>query len=379
MQQIEYTKEFSRLKALYNSDTREIPIPGSGMSIVNLEFASWNKPEGLYNKEDLSISENNSFTYPVFVPGDRSSRKVILLLHGLNERSWIKYLTWAFCLCRNTGSYVILFPISFHINRSPSSWIDPRVMISSVRERMRSCGEVKMSTYANIALSNRLSQDPMRFFNSGYQTATDIVSLMKQIKNGEHELIPEGSRVNLFAYSIGAFLSQIMMMGDPEYLFSGSKLFLFCGGSVFSNMQGTSKLIMDSVAFNEIYEFYMKDFEKEIKNRHSVYGFISESQLGMAFRSMIDFSMFRSFRENFLGRIRERVRSIALAKDNVIPSEGILKTINHHDNKNCPVEVWDLPFSYSHENPFPVLDSSHSGMVDHWFNRIFGEACMFLA
>jgi hypothetical protein len=377
---MEYSKKFLELKSIYDIRAREVFIPDSEISVRNLEFISGHNPKRICNKEDLSISENISFSYPVFIPPARENKKVILLLHGLNERSWVKYLTWAYYLCQNTGSYVILFPISFHINRSPASWIDPRVMIDSVKERTKYLGDIKMSTFANIALSNRLSQDPMRFFNSGYQTAFDIVKLMTQIKNGEHEVIPQNSRVNIFAYSIGAFLSQILMMGNPENLFSSSKLFLFCGGSVFSNMHGTSKLIMDSVAFKNIYSFYLDDFEKEIKRKTSIYGFISESQLGMAFRSMIDFSRFKSFRESILGKVKDQVRSIALLKDAVIPAEGILRTLNYSEvSRGSQVEVWDFPYQYSHENPFPVLDNPDKRKVDGWFDRLFTEACLFLA
>ncbi len=376
---MEYTKKYEELKSIYNSAIREIKLTDPGMSIVNLEFISASNPEGLFNTEDLLIVENKSFTYPVFIPPDRKSNKVILLLHGLNERSWIKYLTWAFYLCRNTGSYVILFPISFHINRSPSSWKDPRAMTSSVRDRLQTWNDVQMSSFANIALSRRLTQDPMRFFISGYQTASDIVKLMSQIKYGEHEIIPLGSRVNMFAYSIGAFLSQILLMGNPDNLFTGSRLFLFCGGSVFCCMKGTSKLIMDSVAFNEIYDFYVDDFEEEIRRKQTIYGRITESHLGMAFRSMIDFGRFRSVRENFLGRVRDQVKSISLLKDTVIPPEGIMKTMKDPVKNQSEVEVWDFPFNYSHENPFPLTDKSKAGAVDSWFERLFSEACLYLA
>ena len=94
-----------------------------------------------------------------------------------------------------------------------------------------------MSSFANIALSNRLTEDPMRFFKSGYQTSSDIIKLLSCIKNGEHEVIPKTDNFNIFAYSIGAFLAEIIMMGNPGKLFTRSKLFIFCGGSVFSNMQ----------------------------------------------------------------------------------------------------------------------------------------------
>lgn len=376
---MDYINKFYELKSLYNTNLKEIAIPGSDVGISNIEFISETNPEGLINNEDLTISENNSFTYPVFIPPDRESHKVVLLLHGLNERSWIKYLAWAYYLSMNTGSYVILFPISFHINRSPSSWTDPRAMTGSVKDRINKWNDVQMSSYANIALSSRLSQDPMRFFHSGYQTSVDIIKLMQQIKNGNHEVIPAGSGVNIFAYSIGAFLAQILVMGNPENLFSDSKLFMFCGGSVFSSMKGTSKLIMDSVAFNKIYDFYLEDFEREIIRKKSQYGHISESQLGMAFRAMIDFGRFRSFRDDLLIKLKDQIRSIALSKDTVIPADGIVNTMVKAKKPKSTVEVWDFPYDYSHENPFPVSGKVCGATINTWFNRVFSDACFFLA
>ena len=164
------------------SDEKRISIPGSDITINNLLFESAVPSDEFSNKTDSQIDENRSFSYPVFIPRNCESKKVILLLHGLNERSWIKYLAWAYYLAEYTGSYVILFPISFHINRSPSSWKDPRAMINFMKDRNVSLGEINMSSFANIALSNRLTEDPMRFFKSGYQTTSDIVKLLSSDK-----------------------------------------------------------------------------------------------------------------------------------------------------------------------------------------------------
>jgi hypothetical protein len=377
---MEYTKDFNELKSVFNPEAPEIKIPGSSVRIVSEKFISDIDPKDFLKRDDSSISENISFSYPVFIPEDKSNRKVILLLHGLNERSWVKYLVWAYWLSQLTGSYVVLFPISFHINRSPSSWINPRMMQQIVKERIQGSGEIIMSTFANIALSSRLTEEPMRFFNSGYQTAFDIVKLMNQIRSGNHNLIPKGSRVNIFAYSIGAFLSQILMMGNPDNVFTDSKLFMFCGGSVFSNMQGTSKLIMDSLAYNKIYSFYLNDFEKEITRKNPFSEFFRSSQIGMAFRSMIDIGRFRSFRESILIKLRDQVRSVALKKDTVIPANGIVNTmIPMTSKKFSPVEVWDFPYAYSHENPFPILNNESSAEVDRSFERLITKAGLFLA
>ena len=306
------------------------------------------------------------------------SNKVIFLLHGLNERSWLKYLAWAYNLADQTDSYVILFPISFHINRSPSSWKDPRTMIPLLKDRDSSIGEIAMSSFANIAISNRLTEDPMRFFKSGYQTVEDIVRLASDIGKGEHAIIPKTSNINIFAYSIGAFLAEIIMMGNPDNIFSESKLFIFCGGSVFSNMKGASRFIMDKRAFDGVYNYYLYDFEKTLTARSPLNDFLCSTQLGMAFRSMIDLGRLRTFRENILRKLREQIHTITLSKDTIIPSKGVADTLGRFvPSRN--LKIWDFPFNYSHENPFPVLENPLARKVDYWFERVFAEANMFLA
>jgi hypothetical protein len=374
---MEYTKIFNELKSLFTSDKEVINIPDSNIRIYNIGFRSDASLNGFSNVNDTLIAENRSFSYPVFTPPRTDSDKVILLLHGLNERSWLKYLVWAYYLAENTDSYVILFPISFHINRSPVSWKDPRIMIPFMKDRNSSIGNISMSSFANIAISNRLTEDPMRFFNSGYQTASDITDLLLTIRNGEHQIIPRGSKINIFAYSIGAFLSEILIMGNPENLFDESKLFIFCGGSVFSNMRGSSKLIMDSVAFDRVYNYYLNDFEKSIKGKSPLVDFLRTSQIGMAFRSMIDLGRLKTFRENILKKLQDQIHSITLIKDTVIPSEGVLATLGTLKKKNI-VDIWDFPYTYTHENPFPILDFHLSKTVDDCFNRVFSEAQAFL-
>ena len=375
---MEYTKTFYDLKSIFTAEKAEILIPGSNIKIHNIIFQSEISNEGFLNKNDSIFPENRTFSYPVFSPAEPDSKKVILLLHGLNERSWLKYLAWAYYLSMNTGSYVILFPISFHINRSPVSWKDPRAMIPFMKIRNSSFSEIKMSSFANIALSNRLTEDPMRFFNSGYQTTIDITRLLLSIKEGEHPVIPSTEKINIFAYSIGAFLAQITMMGNPGNLFTESKLFIFCGGSVFSNMNGSSKLIMDSLAFDRVYSFYLNDFEKSLTGKSPLADFLSTSQIGMAFRSMIDLGRLKTFRENILKRLHSQIHSITLLKDTVIPSNGVVATLES-DKKEDIVQVWDFPYSYSHENPFPIFDFQFSKKVDECFERVFSEACLFLA
>jgi hypothetical protein len=375
---MEYTKTFNKLKNLFSQDKEEIIIPGSDVKIYNVGFCSDFPVEGFINSSDTLITENRVFSYPVFTPGNIKSDKVILLLHGLNERSWVKYLVWAYWLAEYTDSYVILFPISFHINRSPASWKDPRSMIPFMKKRNSSPGEISMSSFANIALSNRLTESPLRFLNSGYQTVTDITRLLLNIRNGGHGIIPKGGKVNIFAYSIGAFLAEIILMGNPENLFAESKLFIFCGGSVFSNMHGSSKLIMDSRAFETVYEYYLNEFEKNLTVKSPMSDLLCKSQTGMAFRSMIDLGRLKAFRENMLAKLRDQVYSITLKMDTVIPSSGVISTLNIINNRTL-AEVWNFPYNYSHENPFPISDTPVSMEVDRCFENLFSAAKSFFS
>jgi hypothetical protein len=227
-------------------------------------------------------------------------------------------------------------------------------------------------------LSNRLTEDPFRFFKSGYQTVEDVIKLASAIKSGMHPVVPATSDINIFAYSIGSFLAEIMMIANPGNLFSESSLFIFCGGSVFSSMKGVSKFIMDRRAFDMVHNFYLHDFEKNIKGHNRLTDFLNTNPLGLAFRSMLDLDKFRTIRENALKRISSQITAITLAKDYIIPPGGILSTLVKIIGKNN-LKVWDFPFIYSHENPFPVLKSPLAKKVDYWFDRLFAEAALFLA
>ena len=87
------------------------------------EFQKGLTPTGFCPMTDDRIQENKSFSYAIFTPsGRKKNNEAIILLHGLNERTWEKYLTWAEYLTHTTGKPVILFPIAFHMNRTPGLW-----------------------------------------------------------------------------------------------------------------------------------------------------------------------------------------------------------------------------------------------------------------
>jgi len=354
-------------------------IQGNGFHIhetnIDVRFFHFNSRSSIGKNEtlltDSAIGENLSFDYPVFIPsGKTKNDKAILLLHGLNERSWSKYLPWAETICYHTGKPVILFPIAFHMNRSPLSWSNPRNLINLLGFRKERYQDDRSISFANVALSDRISQNPERFYLSGRQTWADLTSLFGEIKTGRHPLFKEGTQIDLFAYSIGAFLSQIALMANEQNLFNDTRLFMFCGGSIFRSMQGISRSIMDRAAFDKLQEYYIHHFGGE-----RVTGWRRDNGFN-AFCRMISPERGQGEREDFFTRISKRISGIVLAKDTVIPYQGVEEALGTQ-NTETSMTLLDFSFPYTHENPFP-LHSQDISSVNTAFRNIFSRAVEFL-
>ncbi len=329
------------------------------------------KENQLLQSTDISIAENYSFKYPIFTPkGRKKSDKAILLLHGLNERSWNKYLTWAEYMCENTGHPVILFPIAYHINRGPTEWSNPRMLSNSLNNRKEKYVGDRSISFANVALSDRLSEHPSRFYLSGRQTLFDVVQLIEEIKEGNHSTFKEGTDINIFAYSIGAFLSQVALMSNHKNLFSSSRLFMFCGGSVFSSMFGVSRSILDKASFMKLRQYYIHIFGNEalpIWKRDNIFS---------AFRKMITPDKYQKERVDIFSNLYDRIKGVALSKDVVIPFTGVQEAMGR-EYTEASVSLMDFPFQYSHENPFPHNEKD-TNSLNSAFNNVFSAATSFL-
>jgi hypothetical protein len=384
-----YTAEYFKLKSLFSANKFERAEIGEGISSLSYNFtspyASWAEYEsvstGLSDSEPLflkdeSVDENRQFSYTIFSP-DSPTRfdRAILLLHGLNEKNWDKYLVWAWFLAKKTGKPVILFPIAFHMNRTPAQWSNPRIMGSYLLNRKEKTGPTVSSTFVNIALSERLIHNPLRFFTSGKQSSIDIALLANQIIKGEHPLFAKGATLDIFAYSIGVFLSQILLLANPDNLFTNTRLFMFCGGAFFDKMDGVSRFIMDQSAFSRLRHYYIQELDNEMKISRPLSDYLLHNPLGISFKSMISSKNLKKFRERRFSEIQERLRSITLKKDRIIPANGVLEAMERFKS----VEVMDFPFNYTHENPFPVNDPDISTLVDMYFEKVFNEAAAFLA
>lgn len=337
----------------------EVPFPESGPVIPGMP-------------DDARIPENLHFEYNMISPaGSTRFKRVILLLHGLNEKSWNKYLPWAVRLASALNRPVILFPISFHMNRSPESWSNPRLMTALMNRNRINLKENDSTSFANIALSLRLTADPLRFYKSGKQSHDDLNRLITGIQLGKHPFLDKNTQTDIFAYSIGAFLSQILFLNHGEDLLGNSRLFMFCGGAPFSKMNGVSKHIMNEEAFASLNRFYLDGAEKTTRTEGPLGHCLSSSPAGRAFRAMLTNSTADGWRKNKFEKMAQRIYAIGLRKDTVIHPSGLEGFLN-----KSSYEILDFPFAYTHENPFPVAGNGEETNLQ--FDRIFDKATSFL-
>jgi pimeloyl-ACP methyl ester carboxylesterase len=388
---MEYTQTYFELKKQFARTEDKFAIDEE-IGVINLPFNSENHWQCILDESKTNLNsqlevkgsdslffENNHFTYPVFVPLSRQRHnKAIVLLHGLNERFWDKYLPWAYFLAKHTQRPVILFPIAFHMNRSPKEWNNPRAMAPLVNNRKQQFNTHTL-TFANAALSVRLTEDPLRFLMSGHQTAEDLVQLIKQIKQGLIPLFEKETTIDIFAYSIGAFVAQIMMVAFPKGLFSDSKFFLFCGGAFFEDMNGISRLIMDKIAFDNISKYYLTDIRDAMTDNKLLGSLLTEFPLGKAFFAMLSEWNNPLFRETELGKVTNHIYAVSLKKDTVIPALGINKFFSLARENYLTFETLDFPYEYGHETPFPISGKTDASQVDRCFNELFSKAAGFLA
>ncbi len=372
---------------------------GSGLVIQNFTFISQTdlQSEGssikisgahsiaggissLLSSKDANIEENRSFCYHVLMPeGVHKARGVIIMLHGLNEKEWTKYMPWAAYLATQTGKSVVLFPLAFHMNRAPALWADPRSMFSISQNRKKMYPGIVASTSANAALSDRLHNKPERFVFSGMESYKNIIALVRDIKHGGHPAIQANAQIDFFTYSIGSFLGEILMMSNRNGYFSNSRLVAFCGGPVLEHLSPVSKFILDSQASKGLASYFIDNLnthealEEKFKRL-----FADTPEEGMNFYSLLSYGVNKAHRERKFHELSQRIYGIALTKDTVAVPVRVRETLQgSYGNTGIKVDVLDYPYAYRHENPFPET-ASIAKNVDVQFQKTFHLASTFL-
>ena len=329
---------------------------------------------------DSDVKDNISFGYHVFSPvGTEKAKKIVLMLHGFNEKHWYKYFPWAKHIVDTTGKTVVLFPIAFHMNRAPQEWSDVRLMYEVSNRRRELFPDIIHSTLSNAAISTRMHTKPQRFVWSGLQTYYDVIQLMDEYKSGRHPFIAPDAEVDIFAYSIGAFLAEILILSNHRNYFDQSKLVMFCGGPVFNRLSPVSKFILDSQANVALYSYIIEHLDSHLKKDEKLRYYLCERPEGINFRSMLNYSVMSDLREERLRAIGHRLLAVALKQDMVAPPYEVANTLQGK-YRDIPVRVdtYDFNYPYKHEDPFPALEKI-SDEVDAGFRRVFDSISKFLS
>jgi hypothetical protein len=332
------------------------------------------------NIPDADVENNKSFRYHIFKPkGVEKTKDIIIFLHGFNEKHWDKYLPWAKKITEDTQKTVVLFPIAFHMNRAPKEWVEKNHMYVLSEMRKKLFPNIVHSTLSNSAISVRLHSMPQRFIWSGLQSYYDIIQFVEQCKNGMHPIIDKNCGIDFFCYSIGGLLAEIIKMSNYKDYFSNSRLGMFCAGAVFNRLSPVSKFILDSEANVALYSYLVEHISSHIKKYDRLKHFFDPVHPeGYNLYAMLDYKLLRDYREEKFKKIEKQVLVVSLKNDTVVPAYEIMNTLQGAARDiNIPIEVYDFPFAYSHENPFPV-NKSIEGEVNEKFNMIFNRLSGFL-
>ncbi len=411
MEHLPYLELYNLLKHKFASAEREINIPelevkitrnkfrSAGAAVLpgknkyhcpkhNKTFAAETTYEGLPETEERSIllvhdSEilcNEEFDYIIInnnTPAEAKS--AIILFHGLNEKKWDKYLPWAYRLLKNTGKPVILFPLAFHMDRAPKEWTVPANMNAAAKERANTDLLNSHTSFVNAAISSRLEANPQRFFWSGLQSYVDVTTFLHELNQGRVAGFAQGTRADVFGYSIGAYFGLILIMAGAGGLTESSRLFAFCGGATLDRMYPISKYILDAHAASAISSYYLELLNNDFKSTPRLDHYLSaEHPEEGYFKSMLLYHHYKKLRESRLAGAARRIRAAALKQDSVVPPVEVMNTLQGEMRDiKITVDIEDFPYPYSHVNPFSLAEK-HSVETEVAFTSIMDKASEFL-
>lgn len=303
---------------------------------------------------DCDVQANLDFRYPLLTrlqaPGDTTKvRHLVILLHGLNERAYGKYVPWAYQLWARTGAAVAMFPLSFHVNRVEAQW--GRRLKQSTANRQAVPRNEEAHGF-NAVLSERLDGHPERFFWGGLQSYGDVIELVRDIRAGRHPLIDATAQVDLVGYSAGGYLALGLMLVNPDGLFTQSRAVPFAAGAVMRSTHLSTRFIMDLACEVSLMKLYVR-FTQRLANPRLLH-WLYEHDEGRWFRALFGDEAERGRMEARLKEIAPRLLAIANANDAVIPANVMLTTLQGL-NRDTGVRVETLELGV-HEHPFVCPD-----------------------
>ena len=251
-------------------------------------------------------------------------------------------------------------------------------MFKLSEERKQTFPNIENSSLTNVAVSTRLHAMPYRALWSGLQTYNDVLQLMKDIKLGNNVHIDKDANFDIFSFSVGGFLAQILKMSNFNNYFKHSKVCLFCSGATFNNQAPSSKFILDSETDAALYAYLVKDLDEIIEKDSVLRHYLKGDFLpGKIFYALLDYDKERAFRESMLKKHMNQFYAISLTKDDIVSPHEIENTLKGA-NRDIDIRIDELDFEYDyiHENPFPVTGVDPK-KVDENFEMMFEKVLSF--
>lgn len=350
-------------------DDAPLTIADYGLEIYYLPFSSANAHhllgEAVYRCEehgvefageaagveaaDTGIRENIRFKYPLLrettAGGLKRHDRVTILLHGLNERSFTKYLPWAYQLMRQTAAPVLLFPLTFHVNRVSPLWARQQQEIYGRRSADPSNDG---ATRFNSVISDRLESRPERFFWGTVQSYLDLIDLVKDIRAGGHAHFTPDAQVDLLGFSAGGYLSLLLLLADEDGLFAESRAVVFGSGVAMRDLNLLSPLILDSASEDAMMRAYVKNIERFADARMSHW--FEAHGVGRWFRAFSGVRPDTAAVEKRIAEVAPRLLGICNVNDMVMPLGAALNTLQGV-RRDTGVPVIELELG-AHESPF---------------------------
>jgi hypothetical protein len=311
--------------------------------------------------DDQGEAANVAFALPLVLPRRPGPfGRAIVILHGLNESEYRKFFPWA-CTLASAGFPVVLFPMSFLVNRRPRHWITNVETQRCLRERQLIPANSVVTRY-NTILSARLDRHPERLFLGGRQSYGDALDLAASLRHGTMlvedghggALVPRqpfasGTQVDFLAYSIGGYLTLGLFLGAGETsALSHSRAVLFAAGAPFAhpdpalNANTLSPFILDRAATERVRQFYGAErAEPLLDNPH-----------GHWCRAI--FNAEHAVLDPVLQRLRSRLCTVGNTADTVVPAAGMAETFGALD---CVLSLG------AHEYPFSLADVRQAGVT----------------
>jgi pimeloyl-ACP methyl ester carboxylesterase len=299
---------------------------------------------------DHAIAENVDFRYPLLRDqGAERARELVVILHGLNERSFTKYVPWAYQLWRATGAAVALFPLPFHVNRVLPAW-GRQLDVHLARRRAVPRNE---NVHAfNCVVSERLDAFPERLFWGGLQGLRDVVDLVREVRSGRHPHVHPDARVDLVGYSIGGYLALALLLLDEDGLFGDTRAVVFESGAALRATNMSSRFIIDHACEVSLMKLYVR-FTGRLANPRLAH-WLRHHEEGRWFRALCGDESERPALEARLRELSPRLLGLTNRNDEVIPAPAILNTLQglHRDTG---VRIEELALGV-HEHPFLCPD-----------------------